>query len=53
VSQVFLRTGREIEGVGVGSKYSWEAAGSRERQQMSSGEDSAVFISIGALKLGT
>jgi hypothetical protein len=34
VCQVFLRTGRETEEVRVGSKYSWEAPGSRGRHQV-------------------
>ena len=36
-----------------GSRNPWEVAGARGSQQMPSGEDSAVLISVGALKLGT
>jgi hypothetical protein len=34
-----------------GNRNWWGAAGSRGRQQMPSGEDSAVFISVEALEL--
>jgi hypothetical protein len=55
--------GRQQELV-EGSRNPWKAAGTRGRQQelvggsrypweMPSGEDSAVLISVGALKLGT
>jgi hypothetical protein len=36
-----------------GSRNSWEVAGTRGSQQIPSGEDNAVLISVGALKLGT
>jgi hypothetical protein len=44
--------GRQQELVG-GSRNSWEIAGTRGSQQIPSGEDSAVLISVEALKLAT
>jgi len=50
--EVLGARGRQQELVG-GSRNSWEVAGTRGSQQMPSREDSAVLISVGALKLGT